>query len=185
MNKILIVSFSLLIAFAFASKDDDIDWIEYKNKFHKNKIFDNEQNAFKNFKEHQKKINEHNSNENRTYDQELNEFSIYSEEEFVQIYCGTRAPDDELDPIVGAIVNAGRKATKTTTTKAPTTTTTSGTTTQAPMPNWPGPLGNYTRDTLPLFVNYTNQCQPIQNQAGCGSCWAFAAGSGIGLQFKF
>lgn len=178
----------MLIIVSLASKDDDVDWLEYKEKFHKDKIFEDENKVYKNFKDNQKKIKEHNSNEDRTYDQEENEFSIYTDDEFAAIYCGTRVPEDESDPVVGEIVKAVRRTTKSTT-KAATTTPTKGTTTQGttstttqtPVPNWPGPLGSYTRDTVPSFINYTDLYQPIQNQKQCGSCWAFAALSGIGL----
>lgn len=173
----------MLVAVAWASKDDNFEWKEYKEKYHSNKIFDDEDKKFENFKKISLKVRKHNEDPDRSYDQELNEFSIYSEEEFADTYCKTRVPEEgEEDPVVDTIVKGVKRTTKaTTTTKAATTTQAqSTTTTLAPVQNWPGPLGNYTRDTVPPFVNHTDLFQPIQDQKSCGSCWAFAAGSGIG-----
>jgi C1A family cysteine protease len=158
MNKILIIVHFTLIAFVFAINEDDLAWIEWKQKYGKKAEFSNDKKelkAYSNFKNNEQKVKIHNANPKRSYDMELNEFAIYDEQTFQKKYCGLRLPKR---------LHLGQPLLSTT--------------------SYSGPLGNYTTSNLPKSVNYTKYYQPIQDQRGCGSCWAFSVASALGLKFN-
>lgn len=152
MNKIFLI---FLFATTSAFLDDDPSWVKWKQEFAQESFFFNEKSelsAYLNFKENEQKIKIHNADPSRKFDLGLNQFSIFNQATIEKKFLGLRMPKK---------VNIGQSLLEAI--------------------NLSGPLGNYTTKNLPKSVDHRKYYQPIQDQGACGSCWAFATGSAIGL----
>lgn len=141
----LIIFFVSLISTSLADS-----WNNHKLKFGITSKSPSEETRYaKRFRITQKNVEEHNKNPKNSYKMALNQFSHLTYEEFSNISCGTKSSKK----IRSDIPNINMKE-------------------ASIESNYP--FGNYTMDTAPNSTDFRYLMQPVQNQRGCGACWAFA-----------
>lgn len=150
------IFFLLLLLVTFVVADDTnltfIQW-QIKNSVIISPIGDIV-NREKIFFKNRKLVRDHNSDPDKTYEQDLNIFSHLTTDEFIEYRCGTKLPE--------RLANG------------------SGTTTDPKLyPN--PPLGKFTSSTAPNSTNFINLMQPVLFQGRCNACWAFSAMAQIGM----
>lgn len=96
MKQVLLILLFVFFVASFASIDDDQAWSAWKAQYGFEENLRSEMKAYKNFKENEEKVKNHNANAGRSFDLGLNEFSAMDEETFAETYFGTEPELDEI-----------------------------------------------------------------------------------------